>query len=184
VAVLRFYAERSLVDLERHNLHDRFLTERILTGLTMDLDIPYDVFEFYKREDVNPQALRSYKRVIMCVRDLEGLPLDQFAKEKIQLSIVCWNGDSLAAHFAFTGVKQGYHLAEDAIVVSRGPGETLSASLASGVILRSPASPLAKSGEQCCLWRQRNTVFASFISQDPSDDGEYVRWLLDEKKAP
>jgi hypothetical protein len=181
VAVLRFYAERSLVDLERHNLHDRFLTERILTGLTMDLDIPYDVFEFYKREDVNPQALRSYKHVIMCVRDLDGLPLDQFAKEKIPLSIVCWNGDSLAAHSAFTGVKQGNRLAGGATEISRSAGEALTAGLALGVTLQGSASALAKSGEQCCLWRQRNTVFASFIPQDPFDDGEYVRWLLDEK---
>jgi hypothetical protein len=184
VAVLRFYAERSLVDLERHNLHDRFLTERILTGLTMDLDIPYDIFEYYKKEDVDPRVLRSYQQVILCVMDLDGLPLDQFAKEKIPLSIVCWNGASLAAHSGFTGVKFSNPLAAGAVVASRAGKAQLSAALAVGATLEGSASALAKSGEQSCLWRQRNAVIATFIPQDPFDDGEYVRWLLDEKQAP
>ena len=98
VAILRFYAERSLVDLERRNLHDRFLTEQILTGLTMDLAIPYDVFEYYKREDLDCGELRAYRRVIMCVTDLEGLPLDELMRQNIPLAVVCWNASSLTAH--------------------------------------------------------------------------------------
>ena len=106
VAVLRFYAERSLVDLERRHLHDRFLTEQILTGLTMDLDIPYDVFEYYKREDLDCRELRGYRHVILCVTDLEGLPLDEFERQRIPLSVVCWDASSLTAHPEFSGVTE------------------------------------------------------------------------------
>jgi hypothetical protein len=184
VAVLRFYAERALVDLERRNLHDRFLTERILTGLTMDLDVPYDVFEFYKRENVNCQALRSYQHVILCVTDLEGLPLDEFIKAKIPLSVVCWNPASLAAHPAFTGVKQLRRLGGESVVVTRSTDDAITSGFAFGATIQAPAAGIAKSGDQCCLWRQGNAVFASFIPQDPFDDGKYARWLLDEKKGP
>jgi hypothetical protein len=204
IAVLRFYAERSLVDLERHHLHDRFLTEQILTGLTIDLDIPYDVFEYYKREDLDCRELRGYRRVILCVTGLEGLPLDELQKQGIPLSIVCWNAASLAAHPEFTGVTELRQLPGKAIgvtgptgpgiivpenysgitewdsnLVVTGPaGVTMPAGLAYGATLRSAATAIAKAGDACCVWRYKNATFSSFLPRDPFDDGEYVRWLL------
>jgi hypothetical protein len=204
VAVLRFYAERSLVDLERRHLHDRFLTEQILTGLTIDLDVPYDVFEYYKREDLDCRELRAYKRVIMCVDDLDGLPLDDLMRAKIPLSIVCWNASSLAAHPEFTGVTGLRQLPGKAIGVTEptgpgvivpenytgitewesdlsvtGPGGvTMPAGLAYGATLRPTATSIAKAGNQCCVWRHRNAVFSSFLPKDAFDDGAYVHWLM------
>ncbi|MGA9063654.1 MAG: twin-arginine translocation signal domain-containing protein [Terracidiphilus sp.] len=204
VAVLRFYAERSLVDLERRHLHDRFLTEQILTGLTMDLDIPYDVFEYYKREDVDCRMLRGYRSVIMCVTDLEGLPLDELKRQGIPLSIVCWNASSLTTHPEFTGVTDLRQLPGKAIGVTEpsGPGiivpenysgitewdsnlvvtgpagVTMPAGLAYGATLRPAATSIAKAGDKCCVWRHRNAVFSSFLPKDAFDEGEYVRWLM------
>ncbi len=204
IAVLRFYAERSLVDLERRHLHDRFLTEQILTGLTIDLDIPYDIFEYYKREDLDCRELRGYRRVIMCITDLKGLPLDEFERQGIPLSIVCWDAASLAAHPEFTGVTDLRQLPGKAIGVTEpsGPGiivpenysgitewesdlhvtgpagVTMPAGLAYGATLRPAATSIAKAGNQCCVWRHRNAVFSSFLPKDSFDDGEYVRWLL------
>ena len=204
IAVLRFYAERSLVDLERRHLHDRFLTEQILTGLTIDLDIPYDVFEYYKREDLDCRELSGYRRVILCVTDLEGLPLDELKRQGIPLSIVCWNAASLTAHPEFTGVTELRQLPGKAIGVTEltGPGiivpenysgitewesdlhvtgpvgVTMPAGLAYGATLRPAATSIAKAGNQCCVWRHGNAVFSSFLPKDAFDDGEYVRWLL------
>jgi hypothetical protein len=178
VAVLRFYGERSLVDLERRHLHDRFLTERILTGLTMDLDIPYDIFEYYKREDLNCQDLRPYRRVILCVTDLEGLPLAELAKQNIPLSVVCWEPASLAAHSDFTGVAGLRRLAGDCVTVAGPTGVTMPSGMAYAAALRSPAVSVAKAGEEVCAWQHRDAIFATFIPQDPFDDGEYVCWLL------
>ncbi|MGD0745809.1 MAG: twin-arginine translocation signal domain-containing protein [Verrucomicrobiota bacterium] len=204
VAVLRFYAERSLVDLERRHLHDRFLTEQILTGLTIDLDIPYDVFEYYKREDLDCRELRAYRRVIMCVADLEGLPLDELRRQRIPLSVVCWNPSSLTAHSEFTGITELRRLPGEPVGITgptgagvtvpesysgitewkgglgvTGPtGVTIPAGMAYGATIRPAATSIAKAGDQCCVWRHRNAIFASFTPQDPFDDGEYVRWLL------
>lgn len=178
IAVLRFYAERALVDLERRNLHDRFLTERILTGLTMDLDIPYDIFEYYKREDLNCRELRSYRRVILCVTDLDGLPLNELKRQKIPLSIVCWDPASLAAYCDFTGVMQLRRLPGDSVGVTGPTGVSIPSSAAFGATLRSPAVGLAKANDETCVWQHRNTIFASFLPQDSFDDGEYVCWLL------
>lgn len=204
VAVLRFYAERSLVDLERRNLHDRFLTEQILTGLTMDLAIPYDVFEYYKREDLDCRELRAYRRVIMCVADLEGLPLDELVRQKIPLAVVCWNASSLTAHSDFTGVTELHWLSGEAVGVTEptGPGiivpenysgitewkcdlgvtgptgVTIPAGMAYGATLGAGATSIAKANDQCCAWRHRNTIFSSFLPKNPFDDGEYARWLL------
>jgi hypothetical protein len=204
LAVLRFYAERSLVDLERRNLHDRFLTEQILTGLTMDLDLPYDIFEYYKREDLDCGELRAYRRVILCVDDLEGLPLDELRRQKIPLAVVCWNASSLTAHSEFTGIKELRRLPGEAVGVTEptGPGitvpnnysgitewksdlsvtgpagVTIPAGMAYGATLLPAATSIAKAGDQCCVWRHRNAIFSSFIPKDPFDDGEYVRWLL------
>jgi hypothetical protein len=204
VAVLRFYAERSLVDLERRHLHDRFLTEQILTGLTIDLDIPYDVFEYYKREDLDCRELRGYRHVILCVADLEGLPLDELQKQGIPLSIVCWDDASLTAHSEFSGVTELLQLPGEAVGVTepvfkgaavpenytgiiewksnldvKGPsGVVIPAGLAYGATLRPEAICIAKAGDECCAWRYKNATFSSFLPRDPFDDGEYVRWLL------
>ncbi|MGA3267189.1 MAG: twin-arginine translocation signal domain-containing protein [Verrucomicrobiota bacterium] len=204
VAVLRFYAERSLVDLERRNLHDRFLTEQILTGLTMDLAIPFDIFEYYRREDLDCRELSAYRRVIMCVADLEGLPFEKLGSQKIPLAIVCWNASSLTAHSEFTGVTALRRLPGEAVGVTEpsgpsisvpenysgmtgwkcdlgvtGPtGVTIPAGMAYGSTLGSAATRIAKAGDQCCVWRHGNAIFASFLPKDPFDDGEYVRWLL------
>ncbi|MGA3035439.1 MAG: hypothetical protein ABSD70_19310 [Terracidiphilus sp.] len=209
VAVLRFYAERSLVDLERRNLHDRFLTEQILTGLTMDLAIPYDIFEYYKREDLDWRELHGYQRVVLCVDGLEGLPLDELRGAKIPLAIVCWNAASLTAHAEFTGVTALHRLPGEAVGVTEpaGPGIIVSnnytgivewksdlavigpngvsmpAGMAYGVTLQPGATSIAKADDQCCVWRQGNAVFSAFLPKDPFDDGEYVRWLLDETTA-
>jgi len=211
VAVLRFYAERSLVDLERRNLHDRFLTEQILTGLTMDLAIPYDVFEYYKREDLDCRDLRAYRRVIMCVADLEGLPLDELSRQKIPLAVVCWNASSLTANSEFTGVTEVQRLPGEAVGVTRptfaggavpkcysgmtewksncgvsvtGPRDVrIPAGMAFGARLRSGATSIAKAGDQCCVWQHQSAIFSSFLPRDPFDDGEYVRWLLNGETA-
>lgn len=103
---LQFYAERSLEDWERRHLYDRFLTEPILTGLTIDLDTPYDVFEYYKREDLDCRELRGYRRVILCITDLEGLPLYELRRQSTPLAIVCWNASSLTAHPEFSGITE------------------------------------------------------------------------------
>jgi hypothetical protein len=205
VAVLRFYAERSLVDLERRNLHDRFLTEQILTGLTMDLAIPFDIFEYYKREDLDCRELRAYRRVILCVTDLEGLPLDELGRQKIPLAVVCWNASSLTAHPDFTGISELHWVAGEAVGITAptapgisvpesysgitewkcdlgvtGPnGVTIPAGMACGATLQPAAASIAKAAGQCCLWRHGNAIFSSFLPKDPFDDGEYVRWLLD-----
>ncbi len=204
VAVLRFYSERALVDLERRNLHDRFLTEQILTGLTIDLNIPYDAFEYYKREDVDCRELSAYRRVILCVADLEGLPLDELLRQKTPIAVICWNRSSLAAHFRFTGITDLHRLPGRAVGISRpaGPGVTvpenfsgmteweggldvtgpagitIPSGMAYGATLRSGATSIAKAGGQCCVWQYRNAIFSSFIPKDPFDAGEYVRWLL------
>ena len=204
VAVLRFYAERSLVDLERRHLHDRFLTEQILTGLTIDLGVPYDVFEYHRREDLDYREMRGYRCVIMCVDDLEGLPLDELKRQGTPLGIVCWNAASLTAHPEFTGVTDLRQLPGKAIGVTEpsGPGITvpnnysgvtewdssvivtgpsgvkIPAGLACAATLRPDASCIAKVGDQCCAWRYGNINFSSFLPKDPFDDGEYVRWLL------
>lgn len=206
VAVLRFYAERSLVDLERRHLHDRFLTEQILTGLTMDLAIPYDVFEYYKREDLDCRELSGYRRVILCVDDLEGLPLDELRRQNIRLAIVCWNQASLTAHSAFTGVIALNRLPGEAIGVTEptGPGisvpdnyagivewqsnltvtgpkgVTLPAGMAYGAALTTAATAIAKVSGECCAWRHGNAVFSTFLPKDAFDNGEYVRWLVDD----
>jgi hypothetical protein len=204
VAVLRFYAERSLVDLERRHLHDRFLTEQILTGLTIDLDIPYDVFEYYKREDLDCRELRGYRHVILCVADLEGLPLDELQKQSIPLSIVCWDDASLTAHSEFSGVTKLLQLPGGPAGITepvfngaavpenytgiiewksnlnvKGPsGVVIPAGMAYGATLRPAATAIAKTGDACCAWRYKNATFSSFLPRDPFDDGEYVRWLL------
>ena len=204
IAVLRFYAERSLVDLERRHLHDRFLTEQILTGLTIDLDIPYDVFEYYKREDLDCRELRGYRRVIMCITGLEGLPLDELKRQRTPLSIVCWNAASLTAHPEFSGVTKLRQLPGESVGVTeptfvgatvpenftgitewksnldvKGPsGVIIPAGIVYGATLQSAATSIAKAGDQCCAWRYRNAIFSSFLPRDPFDDGEYVRWLL------
>lgn len=209
VAVLRFYAERSLVDLERRHLHDRFLTEQILTGLTIDLAIPYDVFEYYRHEDLDCRELSSYRRVILCVDDLEGLPLDEMRRQNIPLAIVCWSAASLTAHPEFTGVTVLNRLPGEAMGVTEptgpsvalpenytgivqwqsdltvtGPqGVTMSAGMACVATLGNAATPIAKADGQCCVWRHGNAVFSSFLPKDAFDDGEYVRWLLDEDLA-
>ncbi|MGA3265338.1 MAG: twin-arginine translocation signal domain-containing protein [Verrucomicrobiota bacterium] len=204
VAVLRFYAERSLVDLERRNLHDRFLTEQILTGLTMDLAIPYDIFEYYRREDLDCQEMRTYRRVIMCVTDLEGLPLDELRRQRIPLAVVCWNASSLTAHSEFTGITELRQLPGEAIGITKpmfagvtvsdcysgmtewksnlgvtgSTGATIPVGLAWGATLRPGTTSIAKAGDQCCVWQYQNAIFSSFLPKDPFDDGEYVRWLL------
>lgn len=204
VAVLRFYAERSLVDLERRHLHDRFLTEQILTGLAIDLDVHYDIFEYHKREHLDCRELRAYRRVIMCVNDLEGLPLEQLTKENIPLAIVCWNAESLLAHPEFSGVTKLVRLPGEAIGVTEptyrgiavpnnysgitewksslevtGPsGSVIPAGIAYAATLRQTATSIAKAGDDCCVWRRGNVVFSSFLPSDPFDAGEYVRWLL------
>jgi hypothetical protein len=204
VAVLRFYAERALVDLERRNLHDRFLTEQIITGLTMDLAIPFDVFEYYKREDLDCRELRAYRRVILCVADVEGLPLDEMMRQKVPLAVVCWNASSLTAHPKFTGITELRRLPGEAVGVTEpsGPGIAvpenysgitewkcdlvvtgptgvmIPAGMAYGATLRPATTSIAKAAGQCCVWRYRNAIFSSFIPKDPFDAGEYVRWLL------
>ncbi len=204
VAVLRFYAERSLVDLERRHLHDRFLTEQILTGLAIDLDVHYDVFEYHKREHLDCSELRSYRRVIMCVSDLEGLPLEQLKKENIPLAIVCWNAQSLTAHPEFSGIAKLVQLPGEAVGVTEptyrgvtvpnnysgitewksdlevaGPsGIVIPAGIAYAATLRRATTSIAKAGDECCAWRHGNVVFSSFLPRDPFDAGEYVRWLL------
>jgi hypothetical protein len=206
VAVLRFYAERSLVDLERRNLHDRFLTEQILTGLTIDLDIPYDVFEYHKREDLNCRELSGYRRVIMCVTDLDGLPLEQLKHQNIPLAIVCWNAASLTAHPEFSGITKLIRLPGEAVGVTApayadvvvpenfsgvtewksdlqvtGPsGVVIAAGMAHEATLRPGATNVAAVSGKCCAWRHGNVNFSSFSPKDPFDDGEYVRWLLNE----
>jgi hypothetical protein len=206
IAVLRFYAERSLVDLERLNLHDRFLTEQILTGLTMDLSISYDIFEYYKREDFDCQELRAYRSVIMCVTDLEGLPLDELSRQGIPLAIVCWNPSSLTKYSEFTGVSELQRLPGEAVGITSpafaggaipncysgitewssdqgvdviGPrGITIPAGIAYGAKLQPGATSIAQAGDQCCVWQHRNAIFSSFLPRNPFDSGEYVRWLL------
>jgi hypothetical protein len=178
IAVLRFYGERSLVDLERRNLHDRFLTEQILTGLTMDLDIPYDVFEYYRREDVDWRELRSYRRVILCVLDLKGLPLHQWYRQNTAVSVVCWDPTSLAANPSFTGITRLQPIAGQSISVTGPTGVALPSNLAFAATLRFPAVCLARAGDACCAWRNGNVLFATFLPSDPFDDGEYVKWLL------
>lgn len=209
VAVLRFYAERSLVDLERRHLHDRFLTEQILTGLTVDLDIPYDIFEYYKREDLDCRELRGYRHVILCVTGLEGLPLDELRRQGIPLSIVCWDAASLTAHPEFSGVTKLAQLPGEAVGVTApaykgaavpnnytgitewksdlsvtGPaGVTIPAGMAYGATLLPAATNIAKAGDECCAWRYKNATFSSFLPRDPFDDGEYVRWLLSKDRS-
>jgi hypothetical protein len=204
IAVLRFYAERSLVDLERRHLHDRFLTEQILTGLTIDLDMPYDVFEYYKREDLDCRELRGYRHVILCVTDLEGLPLDELLIQGIPLSIVCWDAASLTAHPEFSGITKLLQLPGESVGVTepvfvgaavpenftgitewksnlevKGPsGVVIPAGLAYGATLRAAAICIAKAADKCCAWRYKNVTFSSFLPRDPFDDGEYVLWLL------
>lgn len=204
VAVLRFYAERSLVDLERRHLHDRFLTEQILTGLTIDLKIPYDVFEYYRREDLDLHETSNYQSVILCVDNLDGLPLDELKRQGTPLGLVCWNPASLTAHPEFTGITNlrklpggpvgitepsgpgivvpnnysGVTEWNSSLVVTGPSGVTMPAGMAYGATLRTEANCIARAGDHCCVWRYGNIVFSSFLPKDPFDDGEYVRWLL------
>ena len=204
VAVLRFYAERSLVDLERRHLHDRFLTEQILTGLTIDLNVAYDIFEYYRREDLDLREMSNYQSVILCVDDLEGLPLDELKRQGTPLGIICWNPAALTAHPEFTGITNlrrlpggpigvtepsgpGILVPEnysgitewDSNLVVTGPaGVTMPAGLAYWATIRSDAACIAKVGDQCCAWRYGKINFSSFLPKDPFDDGEFVRWLL------
>jgi hypothetical protein len=176
IAVVRFYGERALVDLEQRNLHDRFLTEQILTGLTMDLDVGYDVFEYYRRGDLKTEDLRGYRRVILCVRDLEGLPLDEM--RELPLSIVCWDGRSVGGHAEFSGARGLSRLEGERLEVEGPMGVKMPSGMAYGALLGDDAERIATVGEDCCMWRQGNAIFASFIPQDPFDDGEYVLWLM------
>ena len=178
IAVLRFYAERALVDLERHSPYDRFLTERLLGALTLDLDEPYDIYEYYKREDLQANVLKRYHRVFLCVDDLEGLPLAELSEAKIPLSIVCFNGKSLAAHPEFTGVSEFRQLEQPQVIKAKGAALSIGADLAFAVALNDPSAGIASSGEQCCLWQWKQARFASFIPSDPFDDAEYTRWLM------
>jgi hypothetical protein len=209
VAVLRFYAERSLVDVERRHLHDRFLTEQILTGLAIDLDLSFDVFEYHKREDLDCSELADYKHIIMCVADMEGLPLDELKRGKFLLAIICWNAASLTEQSKFSGITRLRRLPGEAVGVTgptyagivvpnnysgttdwksslnvTGPaGIVMPAGMAHVATLLPEATSIAKVGDECCAWRHRNAIFSSFLPSDPFDAGEYVRWLLNGELA-
>ena len=86
-AIVRFYAERALVEPGRTEWHDRFLMERVMSSLTFDLKERVDVFEYYKREDFDCNYLCSYNNVIFCIRDLDHFPFNDIIQSKVKASI-------------------------------------------------------------------------------------------------
>jgi uncharacterized CHY-type Zn-finger protein len=175
-ALVRFYAERALVEPRRVELHDRFLTERIMSALTMDMNELFDVFEYYRRDQLECAKLAQYDTVLFCVRDLEDFPFAQLISHKVPARIICSDSKSLLTQTEWTGVVSGQAVDPDTRV--QVSSFKLLARLGTPVTLADPNASLAAAGSASCVWKHRGLTFVSFLPEYYIDDQTLLALLM------
>ena len=178
LAVLRFYAERSLVEPEENQLQDRILTERLLTSLTVDLKVRYDIFEIYRREDVDFESLKGYDAVLLYVMDVEDLDLKQLAQCGPKVILICCHESSLAQKRDYTGVRSLEKIEGHGPFQVNISGHCVHAKTVYKARLDSTTKTLGRCDGQPCAWGKGNIRFVSFLPSSYDEDAIFLKSIL------